>query len=119
MLPKPSSMQLPQLEDESALLETLEAPDFWLLKHSKICPVSSQGKVQFLAFLVQHPELPAGWIDVIASRALSARLAELTGIQHESPQVLRLRAGKVIWHASHGAIQAQALETCMNGKAQD
>ena len=106
-------MQTPQIQSEADLEAALEAPDFWLLKHSKICPVSLKARGEYRAFLELHPGLSSGWIDVIASRALSASLAQRTGIQHESPQVLRFSAGRVVWHASHGSIRADALEAAL------
>ncbi len=49
-------------------------------------------------------EIPT--VDVAGARALSLGLAERTGVRHESPQVLVLRDGEVVWLASHGAITA-------------
>jgi monothiol bacilliredoxin len=48
-------------------------------------------------------------IDVLAQRPLSRRIAATLGIQHESPQVIVLRNGKPVWHASHYEVTADAL----------
>lgn len=110
-------MQTPQIQNQTDLDAALEAQDFWLLKHSGICPVSLQARGEYHAFLKLHPGLRTGWIDVIAARELSASLAQLTGIQHESPQVLRLSAGRVVWHGSHGSIRAEILEAALSASA--
>ena len=49
---------------------------------------------------------------VIVQRAseLSRRVAEQTGIQHESPQAIVLRNGGVVWSASHFDITTEAVE---------
>lgn len=44
------------------------------------------------------------FIDVIAQRPISNHVAEVTGVRHESPQVLLIKEGEVIQHVSHGAI---------------
>jgi len=43
-------------------------------------------------------------------RPLSLAVAERTGVEHQSPQVICLREGRACWHASHTAITARALE---------
>lgn len=48
-------------------------------------------------------------IDVVADRPLSLHLADALNVQHESPQVIVLNQGKVIYTASHMAINPQAL----------
>lgn len=43
-------------------------------------------------------------------RPLSLAIAERTGVQHESPQVICLVGGKAVRHASHYEITAAALK---------
>ena len=43
-------------------------------------------------------------------RPLSLAVAERTGVQHESPQVICLAGGKSVGHASHYGITAAALK---------
>lgn len=45
------------------------------------------------------------FIDVKLNRELSNKIAEKTGVRHESPQLLLLNNGEVIWHGSHGSVQ--------------
>jgi bacillithiol system protein YtxJ len=40
-------------------------------------------------------------VPVQASRDVSAALAERFGIRHESPQVMVVHDGQVVWHGSH------------------
>ena len=55
------------------------------------------------------PDLESGWVDVVAERRLAQAVAARTGIQHESPQVLLLKDGKVVWHENHWRITAARL----------
>jgi bacillithiol system protein YtxJ len=51
------------------------------------------------------------------ARELSRRVAEQTGLQHESPQVIVLRNGGVVWSASHFDITKEAVEQAMREHA--
>jgi len=48
-------------------------------------------------------------IDVRQNRDLSNLVAELSGIRHESPQVIVIKSGEIVWHASHGSIDETSL----------
>jgi bacillithiol system protein YtxJ len=52
---------------------------------------------------------------VIESREISNRLAELTKVRHESPQIILCREGKAVWNASHYAITRDAVERALKG----
>lgn len=56
--------------------------------------------------------LPA-LVRVIEERPVSLALAERVGVQHQSPQALLIKNGKVIWHDSHGRITAAALKAAV------
>ena len=53
--------------------------------------------------------LPVHQIVVQRSRELSNRIAEETGVQHETPQVILISEGKAIYHASHSTIDADTI----------
>lgn len=46
---------------------------------------------------------------VQSAREISRELANLTGVRHETPQVIVLRDGKAVWNASHFEVQAVAV----------
>lgn len=77
-----------------------------LFKHSTRCPVSSMAK-RSLEF--EKDLIPAGavfyYLDLIAYRALSNRIAELWFTQHESPQILVVKGSKCLYNASHQDIE--------------
>lgn len=102
-------MTPPRIADEQALEAGLGADLFLLFKHSNACPVSSRAFAAYAEFCGERPDVPTGWIDVVADRPWSLRVAERTGVAHESPQALLIRSGKPVWHASHGRITTDAL----------
>jgi bacillithiol system protein YtxJ len=98
-----------QIREKSALEEALASDLYLLFKHSPACPVSGRAFAAYGEFNEEYPEVPTGWIDVIAQRPWSQWVASETGITHESPQALVIRGGNVAWHESHLAITADAL----------
>jgi bacillithiol system protein YtxJ len=95
--------------DQAALDRALEAKLFLVFKHSLICPVSDRGFAEYEAFVAARPDVPSAWIDVIGERPWARHVAAATGVVHESPQALLVRDGRVVWHASHGAITRASL----------
>jgi bacillithiol system protein YtxJ len=94
-----------------AWLESLPSAHLALLyKHSPICGSSRRAEVEVSDFSTAHPEARVYRVDVIAERALSAELAVLLGVSHESPQAILLAGRTVVWHGSHGEITAEELE---------
>jgi bacillithiol system protein YtxJ len=102
-----------RIEDEAALDEAFAAPAFLLLKHSSRCGVSTRAYTQFERFLEEGGEVPGAFIDVVADRRLSQRLAERSGIGHASPQAILLRDGAAVWNASHFDITLKSLSAAI------
>lgn len=75
-----------------------------IFKHSTTCPISA-GAYSELTRLNGDVAL----IEVQNARELSREIAALTGINHESPQVIILRQGQAVWHASHWTITAEKI----------
>jgi bacillithiol system protein YtxJ len=48
-------------------------------------------------------------IEVQRARELSTEIENRLGVAHESPQVIVLRNGQVVWNASHFKITADAV----------
>ena len=98
-----------RLRTEAELEAALAAPIYLLFKHSPTCPISAGAFREYESFAAEHPDVPTGWIQVVAERALARAVAERTGVRHESPQAILLAAGSAEWDASHGAITAASL----------
>jgi bacillithiol system protein YtxJ len=79
-----------------------------IFKHSLTCPVSA-GAYRELEDFPGDVAL----VEVQNARDLTKEIGARTGIEHESPQVIILRNGKPVWHASHWNVTAQAVEQAM------
>ena len=80
-----------------------------LYKHSPTCSLCNASAREVEQFRCGHPDVPLYQVDVLAMRALSRDIAARTGITHESPQIILLRGGTPLWHASHFAVTATDL----------
>jgi len=49
------------------------------------------------------------FLDLIAYREVSNTIAEKFGVEHQSPQLIVLKDGKVVANSSHNSIQAAAV----------
>lgn len=81
-----------------------------LFKHSTRCPISAAARGEMERFMELHPDAPVYTVDVNDAVEASRYLAEKTGIEHHSPQVIVTRGGKPEWHATHFDVRARELE---------
>ena len=94
---------------EAALQSSARQPVF-IYKHSPICAVSSFAYRQVVGFLESAEPKPAFYfIDVLGARIVSDEVASRLDVAHQSPQLLLIRDGRVLWQASHGEIQMEAI----------
>ena len=79
-----------------------------IFKHSDACPISARAYAQMTEL-----ERPVGLVTVQKARALSDEIEKRMGLAHETPQVLIVSDGKVAWTASHGQVEAAAVEAAL------
>ena len=100
-------------EDELNQIKTLsEQGKVLIFKHSTRCSISSMA-LSRLERAWKDDEMKGVkpyFLDLIAYRNLSNRIAEEFGVQHESPQVLMIEKGKCIYHDSHSGISYQEIK---------
>ena len=99
----------PDLQDAVA---RSQAEAVVLFKHSVTCPVSARAQQQMEAVAAQTPVYQ---LIVQQARPLSHQIAQTYGIRHESPQVLVLYRGAVVFHASHFRVTADAVRQAAAG----
>jgi bacillithiol system protein YtxJ len=87
-----------------------------LFKHSTTCPISARAHRQMAGLDVEAAG-PVVLLIVQRARELSRRVAEETGIRHESPQTIILRNGQAVWSASHFDITAEAVAQAVRENA--
>lgn len=84
-----------------------------IFKHSTMCPVSATA---YRALEDYSGEVAL--VEIQTARQISNDIGTRTGIEHESPQVIVLRNGEPVWHASHWKVTAQAVEQAMQMHAE-
>ena len=105
--------ELTSLDDFAHFLTESETKALFLFKHSTACPISAGAFQKYQAFLSKPDQQEHAFVKVIEHKAISNEIENLTGVRHESPQVLLISHGKVLWHASHRAITETTLQTAL------
>lgn len=76
-----------------------------IFKHSTSCGISRMVLNMFTSNYDLGPEqMDFYFLDLLANRSVSNAVASTFNIQHQSPQLLILKEGRVVYHNSHGAI---------------
>ena len=75
-----------------------------IFKHSNACGISATAYRE-----MEKIEGQVNLLEVQSARDVSRELADLTGIRHETPQVIVLKDGKAVWNASHFDVKAGAV----------
>lgn len=83
-----------------------------LMKHSTQCPISTMALTEVEQFqqTEEAKDVHIVMVHVIENRSISNEIADYFQIKHESPQVLWIQNGQVIWHASHMGITEERLK---------
>ena len=76
-----------------------------IFKHSTRCAISSMALNRFTrGWDLGEEQLPVYYLDLIRYRHVSDQVSERFGVVHQSPQVLLIKNGICVYHASHNAI---------------
>lgn len=82
-----------------------------IFKHSTRCGISRMAFNGFERdFNLPNDIVKLYYIDILNYRDISNEISSRFGIWHESPQLLVIRNKKVVYHASHGQIDAKNIE---------
>jgi monothiol bacilliredoxin len=82
-----------------------------VFKHSNSCGISSA------AYREMEKLENVNLLEVQTASELSRELAMITGVRHETPQVIVLKDGKAVWNASHYDIKAGAVVEAMQANS--
>lgn len=103
-------MNMKQLHSQNDFQQVLETNEqFFLLKHSLTCPISSTAKKAYERF-AETTQTPTYILHIQDSRDLSQQIANNHGVRHESPQIIQFKDQEVAWHTSHWDITPDSLE---------
>lgn len=83
-----------------------------IFKHSTRCSISAAAKGRLERAWDKtdhHPPLVTYYLDLLKYRNISNEIANKFDIEHESPQFILIKDGKVIYDASHFGIQLERI----------
>lgn len=109
-------MQWKNITDLTQISEIKQKEGYSLIfKHSTRCSVSSMAKRRFeLDWEVLPADTSLYFLDLISYRDISAEIAEIFHVHHESPQILLIKNGDCILDASHSDISADEVAEVIN-----
>lgn len=82
-----------------------------IFKHSTRCGISRSVLRRFEGdFNEENPAMEFYFLDILANRDLSDAIAARYKVVHESPQMLVIQSGKVVYNVSHHDIQYAGLK---------
>lgn len=91
------------------LIEQSHEKPLIVFKHSTRCSISSMALNRFESQMDSELACCA-YLDLLSFRSLSDEIAQLTGVIHQSPQLLIWKNGEVVYHASHSAIDVTEIK---------
>ncbi|MCW4469613.1 bacillithiol system redox-active protein YtxJ [Flavobacterium sp. MFBS3-15] len=95
---------LQQLDD--IIQESAEMPVI-IFKHSTRCGISRMALSGFeKEYAIDTESAKPYFLDLLQHRDISNEIATIFHVQHQSPQILIIKDGVVVYHASHGDIDA-------------
>ncbi len=105
-------IDLDTMEQLDTIVENSKTTPQAIFKHSTRCGVSRMVIGQFKKeYALEEGQLDLYYLDLIANRVISNEIANRFNVVHESPQLLVIKNGVVVKHASHGAINDVLLES--------
>ena len=99
-----SFVTLDSIEKLEELFEKSKETPVVIFKHSLTCPISTDASTQ-----MSIVDGDVNLVIVQVSRNVSNEIEKRTNIRHESPQLIVLKDGKPVYHASHYQITADNL----------
>lgn len=109
------------LKDRMQFLTTPEQVDAFIQDHATAaifkagtCHKTNETFTHVQAKLEPREDLPLGIIRVVEARTASNRVEEITGIQHESPQIVLFKDGKAVFDRDNWDITAESLSEALD-----
>lgn len=98
--------QLDEIEEES------RKKTIAIFKHSTRCGISRMvlNKFEKAYPFEDEDNVKLYFLDLLSNREISNKIAERFDVRHESPQLIVLKNGEVVHHASHQSIEAEKLK---------
>ena len=108
------------LKDRIRFLTTPEDVDEFLAQNplavvfkAGTCHKTQETFSQVQPLLEARPDLPLGVIRVVEARPASNRVAEVTGLRHESPQLILFKDGRVVFDRDNWDITGESFASAL------
>ncbi|MNW28358.1 hypothetical protein D3C74_51830 [compost metagenome] len=102
-------------EQLHAVLDASSDKPVLVFKHSTRCPISARAHQEVENYLRSaNDNFEYGIILVVEDRPVSLEAADVLQVKHESPQVILVKDGSVVWHTSHSDITAGTLQETLS-----
>lgn len=96
--------EIKQLDD--IIQESAETPAI-IFKHSTRCAISRMALKNFESdYAIEEGKAKPYYLDLLEHRDVSNEIANIFHVQHQSPQLLVVKDGIVVYHTSHQDIDA-------------
>lgn len=82
-----------------------------IFKHSTRCSISSMAKNRMDTGWIESEDVDLYYLDLLRFRPVSNKVEEILNVKHESPQIILIKNGEVIYHASHGVIDPEVVKS--------
>ena len=106
--------RITEVAELESLIDRSKQGPVVIFKHSLTCPISASAFEK-----MQRYEGAVDLVEVQRARALSNEIAQRLGVRHESPQIIVVRNGQVLWDASHFKITAEAVAEAVESAQQE
>jgi bacillithiol system protein YtxJ len=106
----PALTSIQEIEElERLIAESADRP-LLLFKHSRTCGVSAEALDELIDHL-NGQDVPARYamVTVQTHRDVSNAVTARLGVRHHTPQAILVRAGRVVWSASHFRVNADEI----------
>lgn len=92
------------------LVEESKTQPVVIFKHSTRCGISYNIKHNLEgSWDFEETDLKFYYLDLLAYRPISNQIASKFGVTHQSPQIIMLKDGQVVYHTSHHMISTKAI----------
>jgi bacillithiol system protein YtxJ len=102
-------LELTSENDLDTIIENSYNKPQAIFKHSTTCGTSFHVKT-----MLEEAEAPESidfyYLDLLANRSLSNKIAGHFHVHHESPQILVIKEGNCVYHTSHLAIRMDKIK---------
>ena len=101
-----SKNQLDTIVDESQDIPVI------IFKHSTRCSISIMAKSRLERdWIFNDNEVKTYYLDLITYRTVSNAIEEKFGLEHQSPQIILIKNGEIVYHNSHSGITVAEIKS--------